>query len=60
MELEHRLLENYGEQAEMMQSILDSDGGYSGILTRFAAQAAGAALSTEVACSANQLADQPK
>jgi hypothetical protein len=49
VELEHRLPENYGEQAEMMQSIFDSDGGWTGILTRFAAQAAGAALSTEVA-----------
>jgi uncharacterized protein YndB with AHSA1/START domain len=60
VELEHRLLENYGEQAGMMQSIFDSDGGWTGILTRFAAQAAGAALSTEVVCSADQLADQPK
>jgi len=60
IELEHRLLENYGEQAGMMQSIFDSDGGWTGIINRFAAQAAGAALSTEVACPANQLADQPK
>ena len=60
VELEHRLLENYGEQAGMMQSIFESDGGWTGILTRFAAQAAGAALSTEVACSVDQFADQPK
>ena len=60
VELEHRLLENYGEQAEIMQSIFDSDGGWTGIMARFATQAAGGALSTEVTCSADQRADQPK
>jgi len=60
VELEHRLLENYGEQAGMMQSIFDSGGGWTGIMARFATQAAGGALSTEVPCSANQLADQAK
>jgi hypothetical protein len=60
VELEHRLLENYGEQAEMMRSIFDSDGGWTGIMARFATQAAGGALSTEAACSADQLADQPE
>lgn len=35
VELEHRDLEHYGEKAEMMRSIFDSDGGWSGILQRF-------------------------
>jgi uncharacterized protein YndB with AHSA1/START domain len=56
VELEHRLLENYGEQAETMRSILDSDGGWTSIMERFASQAAGGRLSSEVACPA----DQPK
>jgi hypothetical protein len=54
VELEHRLLENYGEQAEMMRSIFDSDGGWTGIFSRFATKAAGGALSSEVACPADQ------
>src|SRR5262245_60512864 len=45
VDLEHRLLENYGEAAETMQSIFDSDGGWTGILARFAIYAAGAGLS---------------
>jgi uncharacterized protein YndB with AHSA1/START domain len=60
VELEHRLLENYGEQAEMMKSIFDSDGGWTGIMARFAAQAAGALLSAEEPCSAGQLAAPTK
>jgi hypothetical protein len=60
VELEHRLLENYGEQAEMMKSIFDSDGGWTGIMERFATQAAVGALSAEVNCPADQLAEQAK
>jgi hypothetical protein len=60
VELEHRLLENYGEQAEMMQSIFDSDGGWTGIMARFATRAAGGALSAEVTCPTDQQAEQPK
>lgn len=60
VELEHRLLENYGEQAKVMQSVFDSDGGWTGILARFAARATGTALKQEVGCSAGQLAEERK
>jgi hypothetical protein len=39
VELEHRQLENYGETAQQMQGIFDSDGGWRGILQRFASHA---------------------
>ena len=48
--LEHRKLEYYGEQAEMMRSIFDSEGGYGGILQRFATAATSAELGQEVPC----------
>jgi len=48
--LEHRELEHDGDQAEMMRSIFDSEGGYSGILQRFANAAISAELGPEVPC----------
>jgi len=48
--LEHRELEHYGDQAEMMRSIFDSEGGYGGILQRFANAATSAELGQEVPC----------
>jgi uncharacterized protein YndB with AHSA1/START domain len=48
--LEHRKLEEYGEQAEMIRSIFDSEGGWSGILQRFANAATSAELGQEVPC----------
>jgi hypothetical protein len=39
IELEHRQLERYGETAEQMRGIFDSEGGWSGILRRFADRA---------------------
>jgi uncharacterized protein YndB with AHSA1/START domain len=48
--LEHRKLEEYGEQAGMMRSIFDSEGGWGGILQRFANAATSAALGQEVPC----------
>ena len=48
--LEHRKLEEYGEQAEMMRSIFDSEGGYSGILQRFANATISVDLGQEVPC----------
>jgi uncharacterized protein YndB with AHSA1/START domain len=39
VELEHRHLERYGDQAEKMQKTFDSEGGWSGILRRFAQMA---------------------
>ena len=52
--LEHRKLENYGEQAEMMRSIFDSEGGYGGILQRFANATISGDLGQEVPCPSNQ------
>jgi len=39
VELEHRLLERYGDKAHQMRGIFDSDGGWTGLLARFAAHA---------------------
>jgi hypothetical protein len=36
LDLQHRHLERYGDQAEMMRCIFDSPGGWTGTLTRFA------------------------
>jgi len=52
--LEHRKLEEYGEQAEMMRSIFDSEGGYGGILQRFANAASSAELGQEVPCPSDR------
>jgi uncharacterized protein YndB with AHSA1/START domain len=38
VELEHRRLERYGDKAFMMKGIFDSDGGWSGLLGRYAQQ----------------------
>jgi uncharacterized protein YndB with AHSA1/START domain len=35
VDLEHRLLERFGEKADQMQSVFSSDGGWSGLLRRF-------------------------
>jgi uncharacterized protein YndB with AHSA1/START domain len=40
VELEHRGLEAFGEKAEQMRQIFDSDGGWPGLLGRFAESAA--------------------
>ena len=42
VELEHRGLEAYAERAEEMRGIFDSDGGWRGLLARFADAAAAA------------------
>ncbi|MER8530381.1 SRPBCC family protein [Mesorhizobium sp. M0814] len=39
VELEHRLLENMGETAEAMREAFESEGGWSGLLDRYAAEA---------------------
>jgi uncharacterized protein YndB with AHSA1/START domain len=41
VELEHRNIERFGDQAESTRAALDSPGGWSGILEGFAAAAAG-------------------
>ncbi|MER8547341.1 SRPBCC family protein [Mesorhizobium sp. M0684] len=41
VELEHRLLENMGETAEAMREAFESEGGWSGLLDRYAAEAKG-------------------
>ncbi len=41
VELEHRLLDGYGAAADKMRGIFDSDGGWNGILRRFADHAVG-------------------
>ena len=41
VELEHRLLENYGARAPEMKGIFDSAGGWTGLLGAFAKAAAG-------------------
>jgi uncharacterized protein YndB with AHSA1/START domain len=38
--LEHRKLHRYGDQAEMMRAIFDSENGWTGLLTAYAALAA--------------------
>jgi len=40
VDLEHRGLESFGERAEQMRAIFGSDGGWNGLLGRFAAKAA--------------------
>jgi uncharacterized protein YndB with AHSA1/START domain len=40
--LEHRGLETYGDDAEQMRGIFESEGGWGGLLARFAAAADGA------------------
>jgi uncharacterized protein YndB with AHSA1/START domain len=40
VELEHRKLENYGERAEQMRTILGSDDGWNSLLRRFGEAAA--------------------
>ena len=52
LELEHRHLDRYRDQAGMMRSIFDSEGGWTGILLRFATAAEGRELKSEVPCSA--------
>ena len=52
LELEHRHLDRYRDQAGMMRSIFDSEGGWTGILVRFATAAEGRELKREVPCSA--------
>jgi uncharacterized protein YndB with AHSA1/START domain len=53
LELEHRHLDRYRDQAGMMRSIFDSEGGWTGILARFAAAAEGRELESAVPCSAS-------
>lgn len=43
VELEHRLLERYGDKAVDMKGIFDSEGGWKGLLGKFAARVAGGA-----------------
>jgi len=52
LQLEHRYLDRYRDQAGMMRSIFDSEGGWTGILVRFATAAEGRELKREVPCSA--------
>lgn len=40
VELEHRHLERYGQRAQEMRGVFDSDGGWTGLLAAFAKQAA--------------------
>jgi uncharacterized protein YndB with AHSA1/START domain len=39
VDLEHRALEHYGARAEEMRGIFDSEGGWTGMLAKFAAHA---------------------
>ena len=39
VELEHRDLDHYGDQAEQMRNVLGSDGGWTGIIAGYAAAA---------------------
>ncbi len=39
VELEHRLLETYGARAEEMRGVFDSEGGWTGMLGKFAEKA---------------------
>ena len=52
VELEHRKLDVYGERAATMAQALAGEGGWSGILDRFALQASGKPLPPEVDCQA--------
>jgi len=54
LELEHRHLDRYRDQAGVMRSIFDSEGGWTGILARFATAAESRELQSEIACSADQ------
>ena len=47
--LEHRHLDRYGSDAEKMRTIFDDEGGWSGILRHYQAQAAGQ-LAASVSC----------
>ncbi len=38
LELEHRKIERFGDKAEMMRGVFDSEGGWTGILAAFAAE----------------------
>jgi hypothetical protein len=48
--LEHRNLDQYADNAEIMRSIFDSEGGWGGILQRFVNAAIGAGFGTEAPC----------
>jgi uncharacterized protein YndB with AHSA1/START domain len=50
IEFEHRHLEFYGDSALRMKGIFDSEGGWTGMLQRFAAAAAAAQLPGQVPC----------
>ena len=52
LELEHRHLDRYRDQAGVMRSIFDSEGGWTGIVARFAVAAEGRESRSEVPCSA--------
>jgi uncharacterized protein YndB with AHSA1/START domain len=52
LELEHRNLDRYRDEAGQMRSIFDSEGGWTGILVRFTAAAEGSELKSGVPCSA--------
>ena len=52
LELEHRHLDRYRDQAGIMRSIFDSDGGWTGILVRFATKAEDRELKGAEPCSA--------
>jgi hypothetical protein len=40
VELEHRMLENFGPRAQEMKGIFDSEGGWTGLLAAFGAKLA--------------------
>jgi uncharacterized protein YndB with AHSA1/START domain len=50
VELEHRQLERFGDKASLMQSIFESEGGWTGILERYAKVAGSIAPGAEVPC----------
>ena len=52
LELEHRHLDRYRDQAGVMRSIFDSEGGWTGIVARFVVAAEGRESGSEVPCSA--------
>jgi len=54
LEPEHRYLDRYRDQAGVMRSIFDSEGGWTGILVRFAAAAEGRESKGEEPCSPDQ------
>jgi uncharacterized protein YndB with AHSA1/START domain len=47
---EHRGLEAYSDKAEMMRSVFDSEGGWTGMLERFANAAISAEMGQEIPC----------